>query len=160
MTVAARPARYASVWLIAATLAATPPTAYSAGPKDVQPANRDIDVAPVGLPIVWRGRLVNYVFVKLRLTVAARADLAALQRKEPYFRDVLVRAAARTPFVKPWDFTHVDEAALTRTMMAEYARLVGPDQIIKVSVIKTTPQRTGGFPRATDADPSTEDAPP
>ena len=160
MSDAIPPARRAAVWLTAAVLAATSAPTLAAEPKDAKLASRDIDMPPVGLPIVWRGRLVNYVFVKLRLSVGPRADLAALHRKEPYFRDALVRAAARTPFVLPWDFTHVDEAAITRTMTAECAKLVGPGQIVKVSVLKATPQRTNGLPRQTDREPSTEDSPP
>ena len=160
MSAALPPARRAAVWLSAAALAAASAPTLAAELKDAKPASRDIDMAPVGLPIVWRGRLLNYVFVKLRLTVGSRADLAALRRKEPYFRDALVRAAARTPFVRPWDFTHVDEAAITRMMTAECARLVGPGEILKVSVLKSTPQRTSGLPRETDPEPSAEDPPP
>ena len=146
--------------LLAVSLALPSLRAYAAETKDAKPVTRDVDVAPVGLPIVWRGRLINYVFVKLKLTAGDKADLVAMRRKEPYFRDALVRAAARTPFVKSWDFTHVDEAAVARTMMAECARLVGSGQIVKVLVAKSTPQRTTGLPKQSDPAPEAEDTPP
>ena len=106
-----------------------------------------VDLAPVGLPIVWDGRLVNYVFVTVKLPLAPRVDAAKARAREPFFRDALVRAAHRTPFVKPWDFTHVDRAALTRAMMGEAARLEGPGAVLGVEIVTEEPQRRSGLPQ-------------
>lgn len=106
-----------------------------------------VDLSPVGLPIVWDGKLINYVFVTLHLVVAPKADAAKLREKEPYFRDALVRSAHRTPFVRPWDFTHVDRPALTATMLREAGRIAGPGAIASIQILDETPQRSSGLPQ-------------
>lgn len=106
-----------------------------------------LDLSPVGLPIVWDGKLINYVFVTLHLTLSPRADPAKLREKEPYYRDALVRAGHRRPFVLAWDFTHVDRAALTETMMRESARIAGPGMITGVQILDETPQKRARLPQ-------------
>lgn len=100
-----------------------------------------VDIAPVGLPVIVGGRLVNYVFATVRLVLAPGANVITLRAKEPYFRDALVRAAHRTPFVLPGDLTKLDEAALRRALMAEAARIAGPRAIASVQVTSQTSQR-------------------
>lgn len=134
----------ASTLLAAALLLASPALAEE-GKKPEGPPT--VDLSPVGLPIVWEGRLINYVFVTLHLTVSPKADAAKLREKEPYYRDALVRAAHRTPFVKPWDFIHVDRAALTAVMMRESARIAGPGVITGVQIVDETPQKRTGLPQ-------------
>ena len=77
--------------------------------KDDKSGGQFIDVSPVAAPIVLHGQLINYIFVTLRLDLSPRADAIRLRDKEPYFRDAFVRAAHRRPFVKPGDYTHLDE---------------------------------------------------
>jgi hypothetical protein len=106
-----------------------------------------VDLSPVGVPIVWQGKIVNYIFITVKLPVAPRVDATKLREREPFFRDALVRAAHRTPFVKPWDFTHVDRAALTAAMMRESARIAGPGVIVGVEIVDEQPQRRVGLPK-------------
>jgi hypothetical protein len=105
-----------------------------------------VDISPVGLPIIWKGRLLNYVFTSVRLNLVGNANVVGLRTKEPYFRDALVRAAHRTPFTVPTDFTKIDEAALKRVMAAEAARIVGPRAVANVQVTSQTPKKRTGFP--------------
>lgn len=58
-----------------------------------------VDLSPVPLPIVVNGRLVNYVFVYMRINLTPAADTPHWRDKEPYFRDALVRSrtARRSP---------------------------------------------------------------
>ena len=136
--------RLPAVLLAAAMLCG--PAAAAEEKKGAEPPPA-VDLSPVGLPIVWQGKLINYVFVTIHLPLSPRADAAKLREKEPYFRDALVRAAHRTPFVKPWDFTHIDRAALTAVMMRESARIAGPGQVLGVEIADETPQRRSGLPR-------------
>ena len=140
------PTHLALVCALALTtfVAASPAQAGEDKKKEVP---HSVDLSPVGLPIVWEGRLINYVFVTLKLPVAARFDAAKLREKEPYFRDALVRAAHRTPFVKPWDFTHIDRAALTAVMMRESARIAGPGTVTSIDIVSEEPQRRSGLPQ-------------
>lgn len=107
-----------------------------------------VEVQPVGLPIVVRGQLVNYVFVYLRLNLSATADAARLRDKEPYFRDALVRTAHRTPFIVPGDVNRIDESRLTAAMMREAAAIAGPGAVRSIVVTSQAPQHRLPNPRS------------
>jgi hypothetical protein len=100
-----------------------------------------VDIQPVGLPIVVDDRLVNYVFVYVRINLTSGASAARWREKEPFFRDALVRAAHRTPFTLASDLTKVDASRLTTTLAVEAARIAGPGQIRSVVVTQQAPLR-------------------
>jgi hypothetical protein len=106
-----------------------------------------VDLQPVGMPIVVAGDLVNYVFVSVRLNLTTAANAKALREKEPYFRDALVRAGHRTPFIMPNDYQRVDAGTLTATMLREAVAIAGPGQIRSAVITAQTPQRRVPQPR-------------
>ena len=106
-----------------------------------------VELQPLAMPIVIRGDLVNYVFVYVRLNLTSSANVTRLREMEPFFRDALVRAGHRTPFVIPTDYQKVDEARLTASMMREAIALVGPGQIKSAVVTAQTPSRRVPQPR-------------
>jgi hypothetical protein len=113
--------------------------------EDAKPPKHDVgqyvDLQPLAMPIVIRGELVNYVFVYVRLNLTSGANVTRLRQKEPYFRDALVRAGHRTPFVIPSNYQKVDEARLTAAMMREATAIAGPGQIRSAVVTSQTPQK-------------------
>lgn len=106
-----------------------------------------VDVGPVALPVVEQGRLRNYVFVTVRLHLIAQADAETWRDKEPYFRDALVRAGHRTPFVVPGDWMKLDQAALKRSMLADAIRIAGRNIFSSVEVVRAVPQKWAVPPR-------------
>lgn len=106
-----------------------------------------VDVGPVALPVVQQGKLRNYVFVTVRLHLSPQADAETWRDKEPYFRDALVRAGHRTPFVVPGDWMKLDQAALKRSMSAETTRIAGRNIFTSIEVIRAVPQRWAVPPR-------------
>lgn len=100
-----------------------------------------VDLQPVGLPIVYKDRLVNYVFVYVRINLTSAANVSKWREKEPFFRDALVRAAHRTPFSLPSDLSKIDTQRLSASLTAEAARIVGPGQIRSVVVTQQAPLR-------------------
>jgi hypothetical protein len=122
----------------------------SAAPADTTDAQY-VDISPVALPIVYNRKLVNYIFVQVRLNLARNVDAAAMREKEPYFRDALVRLAHRRPFTRPDNFTVVDEGALRTALAAEAAKIAGPRAIVGVQVVNQTPRRRSGLPRPPQA---------
>ena len=106
-----------------------------------------VDVQPVPMPLVINGELVNYVFVYVRLNLTTGANATRLREKEPYFRDALVRAGHRTPFIVPADYQRVDASRLTATMLREAIAIAGPGQIRSVVVTSQTPQKRVSQPR-------------
>jgi hypothetical protein len=130
---------------LAAFAGALPAQAAPPGPAAV---GQYVDLQPVGLPIVVKGRVVNYVFVYVRLNLSATADVAALREKEPYFRDALVRLAHRTPFTDPADYNRIDQARLTAALGGEAAAIAGAGAIRSVVVTSQAPQHRIATPRA------------
>ncbi|MGH6910704.1 MAG: hypothetical protein ACREEG_11000 [Phenylobacterium sp.] len=106
-----------------------------------------VELQPLAVPIVIHGELVNYVFVYVRLNLTSSANVMRLREQEPYFRDALVRAGHRTPFVIVSDYQKVDEARLSAAMMREAVAIVGPGQIKSAVVTAQTPSRRVPQPR-------------
>ena len=126
--------------LIAASLLfALAGSANAAGSEPGQ-VGQYVDLQPVGLPIVARGQLLNYVFVYVRVNLASGADVSRLRDKEPYFRDALVRMAHRTPFTVPGDYNRIDEAKLTAALAREANAIAGSGAIRSVVVSSQAPQ--------------------
>jgi hypothetical protein len=121
--------------------------AASGGKQPKQDVGQYVDMQPMGMPIVVQGRLVNYVFVYVRLNLTSSANATRLREKEPFFRDALVRAGHRTPFVLASDYEKVDETRLAATMLREAVAIAGPGQIRSAVITSQTPQRHVPQPR-------------
>ncbi len=103
-----------------------------------------LSMAGVGVPIIVDGRVRNYVFVSLRLHLGGSTTPESLRPKEAYLRDALVRAAHRTPFVVADDWTRVDVAALSASLMRSAASIAGRGAVARVEVVSQSPRlRTG-----------------
>ena len=127
------------------------PLALAAGAAAAQTkptAGQWVDLAPVGLPVVVNGRLVNYVFVYARIDLTPTADLARWRDKEPYFRDALVRLGHRTPFTLASDYTRLDEARLKAALLGAAAAITGPGVVAGVEILPGGgPMRRTGLPK-------------
>lgn len=113
------------------------------GDEDKKPkaVGQYVDLQPVAMPIVIDGRLVNYVFVYVRVNLTSGADVIKVRGKEPFFRDALVRDAHRTPFVVPGDWQKVDEAKLIAAMTRDANAITGPGIVASVAITSQTPQK-------------------
>lgn len=131
--------------LIAATLAAPTLSATSgARAEDAPAAGASLGIAGVGLPIISGGRIRNYVFVSLRLHLGGSATPESMRPKEAYLRDALVRAGHRTPFVVENDWTRIDPAALSASMIRSAAAIAGRGSVTRVEIISQAPRRRTG----------------
>jgi flagellar basal body-associated protein FliL len=108
--------------------------------KKKDEVGQNVSISPVSLPVVVDGKLVNYVFVTVRLELSASANASKLREKEPYFRDALVRAGHRTPFTLLSDLTKIDEAKLKAAMMREAAAIAGAGAVRSVTLINQAPK--------------------
>ncbi|MDP1631566.1 MAG: hypothetical protein Q8L66_09120 [Caulobacter sp.] len=106
-----------------------------------------VDMAPVALPIVVRNRLINYVFVHIRINLSRSADAQKVREKEPWFRDALVRAGHRTPFTVATDYTVVDEDRVKAALMRDAAAIVGARNLLSVTIVSQAPKQRRGLPR-------------
>ncbi|HVM98751.1 MAG TPA: hypothetical protein VMT68_00945 [Caulobacteraceae bacterium] len=111
-------------------------------------AGQYVDLSPVAMPIVVNGRLINYVFVYMRINLTPMADVVRLRDKEPYFRDALVRMAHRTPFTVATDYTRVDEPRLKASLYQAAVAIAGPGAVASVEVMPGGgPMRRTGLPK-------------
>jgi len=125
-------------------LAGTAEPAAASGPTGDQGGAPALNISGVGLPVIEGGRLRNYVFVSLRLHLGAGKTPEQMRPKEAYFRDALVKAAHRTPFLVPGDWTRLDGAALQRSLMASANQIGGRGSVARVEIISQTPRRRTG----------------
>jgi hypothetical protein len=120
----------------------------SAAMAQAKEAGQFVDLSPVALPVVVSGRLVNYVFIYIRINLTPSADLARWRDREPYFRDALVRLGYRTPFVLPGDYTRLDEARLKATLFQAAVAITGPGVIASIEILPGGgPMRRTGLPK-------------
>jgi hypothetical protein len=131
--------------LLASPALAADPAAKKEGKGDV---GQYVELQPIGLPIIADRRLVNYVFVYVRINLTDGANAAKLREKEPYFRDALVRAGHRTPFTLPSDLSKIDTARIVASLSRDAAVIAGPGQIRSVVVTSQAPRRRLPTPRA------------
>ena len=93
-------------------------TSAAASSSESSAAPPALSIAGLGLPVIEDGRLRNYVFVSLRLVLGGGKTVEQMRPKEAFFRDALVKAAHRTPFTVPGDWTRLDERALSAAVMS------------------------------------------
>jgi hypothetical protein len=126
------------------------PLALAAGAAfgQAKEAGNYVDLAPVPMPIIVNGRLVNYVFVYARINLATGADTPRWRDKEPYFRDALVRLGHRTPFTLPSDYTRLDEARLKSALFQAASAITGPGVVAGVEILPGGgPMKRTGLPK-------------
>lgn len=143
--------------LIAATLllAAQPAAAAGGGKKEAAPkeVGQYVDLAPVGLPIVAEGQLVNYVFVYVRINLTGGANTSHWRSREPFFRDALVRSGHRTPFTLKGDYQKIDTERLSASLMRDAVAIAGPGVVKSVVVSSQAPRYRARPPRPASAPP-------
>jgi hypothetical protein len=118
----------------------------AAEPSKDAPVGQYVDVSPVAIPIVAEGRLINYVFVNMRIQLIPSADAAKWRAKEPYFRDALARIGNRTSFTDPKDYAAVDAPRLIAAFSREATAIAGRD-VKAVVITAQTPKQRLGLPR-------------
>lgn len=125
-----------------------PATAIASEGGEKEKAPQDfVDLLPVGLPVVVDGRLINYVFLTIRVRLSPKADVMKLRAKEPYFRDTLVKLGHRTPFTNPTNYTTLDLPRLKQAFAREAGAIAGPGAIRAVEIVNETPQKRYGLPK-------------
>lgn len=118
--------------------------ASTAAASDQPSPGAALNISGVGLPIIVGGRLRNYIFVSMRLHLGRGATVESMRGKEAYLRDALVRAGHRTPFVVADDWTRIDVAAMSASLIRSAAAITGRGSIARVEVVSQSPRWRSG----------------
>lgn len=100
-----------------------------------------IPLKPVAVPITENGKLVNYVFLSIKIILSPKADLYKLVGQEPYYRDALVRIGHRQNLGVPGDPNRVDEALLKAALKREVASFIDPRLIARIEIVRQDPKK-------------------
>jgi len=129
----------APVLALIAALVATPAMAVEgAATIKVDP---QIALSPVAVPITENGKLVNYVFLSIKIILSPKADQFRLVSYEPFYRDALVRIGHRQNLGVPGDPNRVDEALLKAALKREIASFVDPSLIARIEIVRQDPKK-------------------
>lgn len=131
--------KIAHILALIAALIATPAMAVEgAATIKIDPS---IPLAPVAVPITENGKLVNYVFLSIKVMLSPKADLYKLVGQEPYFRDALVRAGHRQSLGVPGDSNRVDEKLVKAVLKREAASFMDARMIASIEIVRQDPKK-------------------
>ncbi|CAN5203264.1 hypothetical protein BH10PSE1_BH10PSE1_27910 [soil metagenome] len=130
----------------AAAVMATASSALASDKKEPTEGAATVNIAGVGLPVITDGRLRNYVFVTVKLTLGDGATIEQMHAKDPFFRDALVRASHRVPFTVPNNWVRLNENAINAAVMAIADVVCGHGAVVKSEVLMQSPRRQTGLP--------------
>ena len=93
------------------------------------------------MPITENGKLVNYVFLSIKIILSPKADLYKLVGQEPYYRDALVRAGHRQSLGVPGDSNRVDEKLVKAVLKREAASFMDARMIASIEIVRQDPKK-------------------
>ncbi|WP_165187984.1 hypothetical protein [Caulobacter soli] len=143
-----RPAPIARRAFLTASLALLATPAFARSAKKEKKEGKEGEAAPdpviklqsMALPVIVNGKLINYVFLQMTLTLKEGVLPVVFEGKEPMLRDAIVREAHSKPFVRPDSYVALDETRLKASILRETNGLIGPGKVALVTIVKQTPR--------------------
>lgn len=117
------------------------PAMAGEGEASKKAGHASVQLGAVAIPISVDGKLVNYIFLNIRINLTMTADEALFRNKEPYFRDALVRVASRISFGQAGKDYLLDEPRFKQVMTAEWTKITGPGVIKSIDILAQSPKR-------------------
>ncbi|MGA9659802.1 MAG: hypothetical protein WBQ60_11995 [Asticcacaulis sp.] len=133
--------------ICALLVSAKPVAASEGGTKEA--SNPSVQLGAIAIPVMVDGKLVNYIFLSIRINLNIKANEAKLREMEPYFRDALVRMSSQVSFAKPDHDDQLDEPRFKQVMTAEWSKIAGPGMIKSVDILSQVPRRRTSRPENT-----------
>ena len=114
--------------------------AASARAETKNVAAPSVQLATVGIPVMRDNRLVNYLFLSIRVNLTGKADEAKLRDMEPYFRDAIERAASKTAFAQADNEDVLDAPRFKAAMIPEFEAFAGRGAIKSLDILAQNPK--------------------
>ena len=105
------------------------------GGQPGEDASRSMDAPYLAVPVVRDGRLVNYLFVSLRIQISPHVDLWRTREKAQFLRDALVRASHANQLSDPNDPNKLNETLALQVYRAAAVQSLGAQAVSGLSVV-------------------------
>ena len=115
--------------------------ANEGGGENKEASNPSIQLASVGVPVTVDGKLVNYLFLSVRINLTLKANESKFRDMEPYFRDALIHTSSKISFAQPGKDYLLDEPRFKQVMTAEWSKITGPGMIKSIDILAQSPKR-------------------
>lgn len=99
--------------------------------------SRSMDAPYLAVPVVRDGRLVNYLFVSLRVQISPHVDLWRTRERAQFLRDALVRASYATPLADANDINKLNEPLALQVYRQAAIQSLGAQAVAGVSIVAT-----------------------
>jgi hypothetical protein len=110
-----------------------------------QLSSRSMDAPYLAVPVVRDGRLVNYLFVSIRIEIAAGVDLWRTRERAHFLRDALVRASHGNDLADPEDNNSLNEARALEVYRAAAVQALGEQAVGRIAVVATYSSQGSGI---------------
>ena len=104
-------------------------------------ADLRLDLSGVGLPVLQDGRVMNYVFVRVRINFNPGIPRPEIEAGEPFVREGMLKAAYRSPLNSGTDLMALDPKKLEAQTLGAARAVYGAARIRSVEVRDQKPQK-------------------
>ena len=98
---------------------------------------RTMDAQYLAVPVVRDGRLVNYLFVSIRIQIAPGVDIWRTRERAQFLRDALVRASHANVLADPEDPNALNQALAIQVYRQAAAQTLGAQAVTAVTIVST-----------------------
>lgn len=104
-------------------------------------ADLRLDLSGIGLPVLQDGRVMNYVFVRVRINFNPGISRPDIEAGEPFVREAMLRAAYRSPLNTGTDLMALDPKKLEAQTLGAARAVYGAPRIRSVEIRDQKPQK-------------------
>lgn len=99
--------------------------------------SRTMDAQYLAVPVVRDGRLVNYLFVSIRIQIAPGVDLWRTRERAQFLRDALVRASHANALADPNNNNALNQSLAIQVYRQAAAQTLGAGAVAGVTIVST-----------------------
>jgi hypothetical protein len=114
--------------------------ALASGGGEKTAVDPNVRITQLGVPVIANGKVVNYIFMNIKIVLTPKADSVKLQEKEPFFRDALIRTAHRSALLVTGRTDQIDVAKFKNVMIPEFTKITGAGMIKDIEIISQMPK--------------------
>lgn len=122
--------------IIVGLLLATEPPAWAGATAPDHIPGTSVEMPYLIAPIVVNGTLVANAFVSSKIVATSPSATIVVRDRLPFIQDAFVRDVNAAPIGRASDPSTVDSPALAARLLADAKRIVGPNLVAAVEIIR------------------------